>query len=148
MGHFRKWIGKVTHSVSHTRRGLLRFAVHLVLYNGVDDLVEQNDHRVLLLLEYINTLERTEQVHLIAYYVAKLPPAMRTPKYSDVLLGINDTNQRQQLLHEAGIMGLDVAAIAKQTVERIHKTGNAAGHLELWAEQGAQSLGVPVDHCT
>ncbi|KAJ2709866.1 Nucleoporin nup84 [Coemansia spiralis] len=106
-------------SAADDRPELLRLVVHAALYLRQLGFELPADAVGGLLDAYTARLAETRR-DLVAAYVAHMPADVQTDTYARFLQGIaDDAPVRLQLLRLAGRHGLDQAAVAKRTTERV-----------------------------
>ncbi|KAJ2493391.1 Nucleoporin nup84 [Coemansia sp. RSA 2050] len=120
---------------------LLRVVVHIALLLRRLGFTLPSDAVADVLESYIDLLTRSNR-HLVAAYVAHLPPSRQTEAYALFLRGVEDPLPvRMQLLVLAETHGLDADAIAKLTAQLVlskHATQRTAAAVYALAE--------PIEH--
>lgn len=110
----------------------LRFFAHLVLFIRQIGRNHQEEIGDRIIRSYVQCLMKLGDAQLVAFYTAALPSAQQIQLYSEFIEGVQET-MRRQCLDEAQAHGLDIAQIAKTTVERIQSLMEDADDAKLLA---------------
>lgn len=97
---------------------ILRFFAHLVMFIRQIGRNHQEDIGDKIIRSYVQCLMKLGDSQLVAFYTAALPSAQQVHIYSEFIENVHDS-LRRQCLEEGQSCGLDIALIAKITVERI-----------------------------
>jgi nuclear pore complex protein Nup107 len=101
----------------------MRFFAHLVLFIRQIGRNHQEEIGDKIIRAYVQCLMKLGDAQLVAFYAAALPGAQQIQLYSEFLENVPEASRRQ-CLDEGQAHGLDIAVIAKVTVERIRNMMN------------------------
>lgn len=110
----------------------LRFFAHLVLFIRQIGRNHQEEVGDRIIRSYVHCLMKLGDAQLVAFYTAALPSAQQIQLYSEFIESIQET-MRRQCLEEGQAHGLDIAQIAKTTVERIQSLMEDADDAKMLA---------------
>ncbi|KAG5673126.1 hypothetical protein PVAND_003200 [Polypedilum vanderplanki] len=99
---------------------IMRLFAHLVLFIRQIGKSHQEEIGDRIIRSYVQCLMKMGDAQLVAFYTAALPSAQQIQIYSEFLENVPESSRRS-CMEEAQSHGLDIAQIAKVTVERVQR---------------------------